>query len=126
MGVPRSNQVIGIDGLDETGFICVPLGDGVRVAARRSANTRVATRVVGQLPGHDGRLIGVARDDKLNKLVELRPDVHISVKLVMRLIYTKLLNVKVHTAYVKFGQEKVPTTRKHWEITEVIRKEVAR
>jgi hypothetical protein len=28
----------------------------------------------------------------------LRPDVQISVKLVMRLIYTKLLNVKVHTA----------------------------
>ena len=95
---PRSNQVIGIDGLDETGFICVPLGDSVRVAARRSGNARVATRVVGQLPGHDGRLIGVALNDKLNKLVELRPDVQINVKLVMGLIYTKLLNVKVHTA----------------------------
>ena len=98
MREPRSNQVIGIDGLHETGFVCVPLGDGVRVAARRSANARVATRVVGQLPGHDGRLIGVARNDKLNKLVELRPDVQISVKFVMGLIYTKLLNVKVHTA----------------------------
>jgi hypothetical protein len=28
----------------------------------------------------------------------LRPQVHISVKLVMHLIYTKLMNVKVHTA----------------------------
>ena len=98
MREPRSNQVIGIDGLDETGFVCVPLGDGVRVAARRSGNARVATRVVGQLPGHDGRLIGVALNDKLNKLVELRADVQINVKLVMCLIYTKLLNVKVHTA----------------------------
>jgi hypothetical protein len=92
--------VIGIDGLDETGLICVPLGDGVRVAARRSRNARVATRVVGQLPGHNGWLIGVARNDKLNKAVELRPDVQISVKLVMRLLYTKLLNVNVHTAVV--------------------------
>jgi len=92
--------MIGIDGLDETGFICVQLGNGVRVAARRSRNARVATRVVGQLPGHDRRLIGIARNDKLNKVVELRPDVHISVKFVMGLILTKLLNVKVHTAVV--------------------------
>ena len=76
----------------------MPLGDGVHVAAWQSTNTRVATRVIGQLLGHDGRLIGIARDDKLNKLVELCPHIQISVKLVMHLFYTKLLNIKVHAA----------------------------
>ena len=89
--------MIGIDGLGELGFICMPLGDGVCVAARRSANTRVATKIIGELPGHDGRLIGIAHDDKLNKHVELCPHVQISVKLVMCLFYAKLLNIKVHT-----------------------------
>ena len=71
MGVPRSNQVIGIDRLDEPRFIYVPLRDGIRVPARRRDSARVAMRVVSQLPGHDRWLIGVARNDKLNKLVEL-------------------------------------------------------
>jgi hypothetical protein len=89
--------MIGIDGLDKTEFVYVLLGDGVHVAAHQSGNAQVATRVIGQFPGHDGRLIGVVFNNKLNKLVELRTDVQINVKLVMGLIYTKLLNVKVHT-----------------------------
>ena len=60
MGIPRSDKVIGIDGTDKLSCLCVPPGDGVRVAMLRSTNGRVAAGVVGQFPGDDVRLVNIA------------------------------------------------------------------
>ena len=98
MDVPRSDKMIGIDGAEKVGCLCVPPGDGVRVALIRSAEGRVAASIVGQLPCKDVWLIDIARNDKLYKLVELLPDVHIGVKFVMLLLYAKFSNVGVHPA----------------------------
>jgi len=45
--VPRSNEVIGIDGADEFGCLCVPSGDGVCVAVTRRGKSRAAASVIG-------------------------------------------------------------------------------
>jgi hypothetical protein len=97
VGIPRSDKMIGIDATNKTRCICVPLGDDVRVALPRSFNGRVAASVIGQLPGKDSGLINIARNDKLYIFEELLPDVHVGVKFVMCLLYTKFSNVSIHT-----------------------------
>ncbi len=62
--IPRSNEMIGIDRADELGCLCVPSCNGVCVAAIRRGKSRIATSVIGQFPGNDARLIGVARNYK--------------------------------------------------------------
>lgn len=81
--VPCSYEVIGIDRTDVIGCICVPLGDGIRVAEFRSAKCRVAASVIGQFPSDDGRLVGIARNNELHIVEEFLPDAHIGVKFVM-------------------------------------------
>ena len=98
-GVPRSNEVVGVDRADELGCLCVPFGNDVRVALIRRGHGRFAASVIGQLPSNDARLIGIARNHKLYILVEFFSDLHIGVKFVMCLRYAELFNVKIHTTY---------------------------
>ena len=92
--------MIAIDRADELGRLCVPSGDGVRVALIRSGKGRSAAGVVGKFPSDDAWLIGVARNYKPYILVKCFPDLLIRVKFVMGLLCTKLLNIGIHTAYV--------------------------
>jgi hypothetical protein len=97
--IPRSNEMIGIDRADELGCLCVPFCNSVCVAAIRRGKSRVATSVIGQFPGNDARLIGVSRNYKPYVFIEFLSDLLIGVKFVMCLLYTKLLNIGIHTAY---------------------------
>ena len=106
-GAPRCNEVIGVDRADEFGCVCVPQGDGVCVAKIGRGQGRVAASVIGDLPSNDARLIDVARNYKLYILVEFFSDHHIGIKFVMGLCYTKLLDIKIHTAYVISSQHQV-------------------
>ena len=83
MYVPGSYKVIGVDGTDVIGRICVPLGDGIGVAEFRSRKCRVAASVIGQFPSDDGRLVGIARNNKLHIVEEFLPDVRIGEKFVV-------------------------------------------
>src|SRR6266852_2507838 len=97
--VPRSDEVITIYRADELGCLGVPPGDGVCVAVFRSGKGRDAAGVVRQFPRDDACLIGVARNYKLNILVECLPDLLIGEEFIVGLLFTKLLNIGIHTAY---------------------------
>ena len=92
--------MIGIDRADELGRLCVPPGDGVCVAVIRRRKVRHAAGVIGQFPSNDAWLIGVAQNYSPYILVKCFPDLLIGVKVIMRLLFTKLLNIDIHTAYV--------------------------
>jgi hypothetical protein len=92
--------MITIDRADELGCLCVPPGDSVCVALIRSGKGRSAAGVIGQFPSNDAWLIDVARNYKPYILVKCFPDLLIRVKFVMRLPYTKLLNIDIHTTYI--------------------------
>jgi len=93
---PRRNEVVGIDGKDELGNIGVPLGDRLRGAGRRRVKGRLAARVIGQLPGEEARVVGEARNDSLEILLEELADGLTSVELVMCLCLSELANVGIH------------------------------
>ena len=101
--------MIGVDRADEFGCLCVPFGDGIRVALTRSGQSRVAAGVIGQLPSNDAWLIDIARNHKLYILVEFSSDSHVRVKFVMRLRYAELFDVKIHTTYEISGKQQVRT-----------------
>ncbi len=98
--VPRSDEVITIDRADELGCLGVPPGDSVCVAVFRSGKGRDAAGVIGQFPRDDAWLIGVARNYKLYILVKFLPDLLIGEEFIMGLLFTKLLNIGIHTAYI--------------------------
>lgn len=92
--------MIAIDRADELGRLCVPPGEGVRVALIRRGNGRGTTGVIGQFPSNDAWLVGVARSYKLHILVKCFPDMLICVKFIMRPLCPKRLNIDIHTTYV--------------------------
>ena len=99
--------MIAIDRADELGCLCVPPGDGVCVAVFRRGKGRGAAGVISQFPANDAWFVGVARNYKLDILVECLPDLLIGVEFIMGLLYTKLLNISIHTAYVVSDQRQV-------------------